>query len=283
VEDLGRVYLFLKTSNEMSLLIAEDPPPFDVINGDSKTPIIFVCDHAGRQFPAHLNELGLEEWVLDEHVTWDIGSGAVASCLADFFDATLIRNNYSRLVIDTNRYPDDPTICAPVSGGIAIPGNQGLTIAQQEARFEAIYFPYHQAIEDRIRQFTAEGIVPAIIAVHSCTPVFDRIVRPWHIGVLWDVDPRISIPLMKELEQKEGVCIGDNEPYSGRDPHDYTMDHHGEGNAIPHVSIEVRQDLISQNAGATYWGKLLAEALAPVLADDHLYSYLPEAERFRSA
>ena len=264
----------------MSLLTDSDLPPFEIYNPGSDFPVVFVCDHAGRAFPENLNRLGLDDWVLDEHVAYDIGSGMVANFLADHFNATLVANNYSRLVIDTNRYPDDPTICAPVSAGIAIPGNQELTPAQREARFEAIYYPFHQAIEDELRRFTSAGSVPAIIAIHSCTPVFDRFVRPWHIGVLWDVDPRIPVPLMQLLEAREGVCIGDNEPYSGRDPHDYTIDHHGEGNALPHVSIEVRQDLIEHETGARYWAALLADALGSVLADRTLFSYLPEKDRY---
>ena len=120
----------------------------------------------------------------------------------------------------------------------------------------------------------SRGIVPALIAIHSCTPVFDRVVRPWHIGVLWDKDPRIAQPLLQRLSTVDGVCVGDNEPYSGRHPHDYTMDHHGEAARIPHVSIEIRQDLIDAAAGVEQWAGVLGDALETILADDGLYTLL---------
>ena len=106
------------------------------------------------------------------------------------------------------------------------------------------------------------------------TVVFDRVVRPWHIGIMWDRDPRIAIPLMEELSQMDGICIGDNEPYSGRHPHDFTIDHHAEPAGLPHVGIEVRQDLVGDEAGARQWAATLARGLAEVLADSGLYQRL---------
>lgn len=265
-----------------NLLTPNDPPPFIRYNENGKAPLLFVCDHSGRAFPEQLGQLGLSDWVLDQHVTSDIGAGAVARHLADAFDATLIYNHYSRLVIDTNRYPDDPTICAEISGGISIPGNQSLGREERSARFREIYDPYHAEIAKRLEAFLADGIVPAIIAIHSCTPVFNDVVRPWHFGVLWDVDPRIAQPLIRHFDAMDGIHIGDNEPYSGRDPHDYTMDHHGEGNRIPHVSIEVRQDLIDSDAGASHWAQILYEGLAPILGREELYSRLSTADEYRA-
>jgi len=118
-------------------------------------------------------------------------------------------------------------------------------------------------------------VVPVFIAVHTCTPVFDRVVRPWHVGVMWDRDPRIALPLMKNLRAIDGVCIGDNEPYSGRHPHDFTIDHHAEPAGLPHVGIEVRQDLVDDDSGARQWAGILARALRPLLADQALFSVFP--------
>ena len=256
------------------LIGPDDPPPFTIFNAESTARVLFVSDHSGRAFPASMNQLGLADWVLDKHVTWDIGSGDVARALAEQFDAALVSANYSRLVIDTNRQPDDPTVCTARSEGIAIPGNIDLVDAERAARFESFYDPYHAAIEAQLDAIRARGVVPALIAVHSCRPVFDSVVRPRHIGVLWDKDPRIAVPLLERLEAMEQVCVGDNEPYSGRDPHDYTIDHHGEAARIPHVSIEVRQDLIDTKEGARHWATLLGDVLADILAPDELYTLL---------
>lgn len=259
------------------LLSPDDPEPFTLFNASGTARVLFVSDHSGRAFPRALNRLGLDDWVLDRHVAWDIGSGDVVRRLSAAFDAPLVHNNYSRLVVDTNRHPDDPTACPSIGDGIAIPGNIELPAEARAARLAAIHRPYHEAIEAQLNRFRSRGITPAIIAIHSCTPVFNEVVRPWHIGVLWDKDPRIAVPLMENLRAVDGLFVGDNEPYSGRHPHDYTMDYHGEAGRIPHVSIEVRQDLIDTPAGAHRWAGILAAALRPVLEDEALYTLLDQA------
>ncbi|MEN1729729.1 MAG: N-formylglutamate amidohydrolase [Pseudomonadota bacterium] len=263
------------------LLGPDDPAPFSVFNAGGSASVLFVSDHSGRAFPHRLQQLGLDDWVLEQHVSWDIGSGDVARRLAQIFDAPLIAANYSRLVVDTNRNPKDSTLCTEKGDGIAIPGNIDLPDEQRAERIDLIHRPYHAAIEARLNDFRQRGIIPAIIAIHSCTPVFNDVVRPWHFGVLWDVDPRIAQPLLKNLGALEGISVGDNEPYSGRHPHDYTMDHHGEAGRIPHVSIEVRQDLIDTEGGASRHADMLADALRPILADESLYTLLDERDAVR--
>ena len=163
-----------------------------------------------------------------------------------------------------------------ISDGIAIPGNQGLTERQKSLRVQSFYRPYHDAIAARLDAFGAAGIVPALLSVHTCTPVFAEVVRPWHIGVMYDRDPRIAVPMMEGLRRIEGVCIGDNEPYSGRHPHDYTIDFHAEQRGLPHVGFEVRQDLVGTSEGALHWAAILADALSPVLRDPALYRRLED-------
>lgn len=261
------------------LIGTDDPPPYAIFNPEGAARLLLVSDHSGRAFPAHMQQLGLADWVLEKHVAWDIGSGDVARHLARRFDAPLISASYSRLVIDTNRPPDDPTLCTPLSEGIAIPGNIDLTERERHARRRAFFDPYHDAIAAQLDAMHTRRGVPGLIAIHSCTPVFDQVVRPWHVGVLWDKDPRIAVPLLAHLSAMDGIRAGDNEPYSGRDPHDYTIDHHGEANRIPHVSIEVRQDLIDTPEGAAHWAGLLGDALETTLADDGLYALLNPQDR----
>jgi predicted N-formylglutamate amidohydrolase len=118
-------------------------------------------------------------------------------------------------------------------------------------------------------------VVPALIAVHSFTPVFQRMRRPWQIGILWDADPRIPVPLIKAL-RAQGIAVGDNAPYSGKAPADHTIDHHAEAQGLPHVSIEIRQDLVDHPAGVQRWAGILGEALARILANEGLYRKLRE-------
>jgi predicted N-formylglutamate amidohydrolase len=224
-----------------------------------------------------MNQLGLEDWVLDRHVAWDIGSDQLTEYLADLLDAPAILAGFSRLIIDPNRKLDDPTAFVEVSDGISIPGNFELSEEQKTLRVRSFYGPYHGAIARRLQEFESAGTVPALISVHTCTPVFAQFVRPWHIGVMWDKDPRIAVPLMENLRKAEDVCFGDNEPYSGRHSHDFTIDHHAESAGLPHVGIEVRQDLVTDRDGARKWAGILAEALRDVLADESLYSRMDPA------
>jgi len=251
-----------------------DPPPFMTYNDHGKAPVLLVADHASPYFPAAMNQLGLADWVLEQHVAWDVGVDELARCLADELDAQAVLAGFSRLIVDPNRNPDDPTAYPAVSDGIAIPGNIDLDEKQKALRVQSFFKPYHDAITTRLDQFASRGIVPAMIAVHTCSPVFDRVVRPWHIGIMWDKDPRIPVPLMKYLEQKDEICYGDNEPYSGRHPHDFTIDYHAEPAGLPHVGFEVRQDLVSDHKGARKWAGILAEALKAILRDEKLYCRL---------
>jgi predicted N-formylglutamate amidohydrolase len=253
------------------LIGPEDPAPYSLYNESGAAKVLIVCDHASPAIPKRMNQLGLADWVLERHVAFDIGAAGVTRAVADGLDAPAVLSGYSRLLVDPNRPVDNATAFVQVSDGIAIPANLQLSDHEKRLRIKSFFEPYHSAIQDRLDAFRSRGVTPAVIAVHSCTPVFDRIVRRWHIGVMWDKDPRIAMPLIQELTKADGVCFGDNEPYSGRDPHDYTLDHHAEAAGLPYVGLEVRQDLVSTDAGVRQWARVLIRALKGILEDDGLY------------
>ena len=167
----------------------------------------------------------------------------------------------------------DSAVIAVHRNGERVPGNRALDSEQKALRGHEIYWPYHQAIETRLDEFRLEGVTPALIAIHSFTPFFDQQARPWEIGVLWDRDPRIPLPLIRGLRNK-GIVVGDNEPYSGKHPADFTIDHHGEEAGLPCVSIEIRQDLIATSEGITRWCRVLGDVLAEILLADDLFQPL---------
>lgn len=257
------------------LIGPEDPAPVAVINPDADPRVLLVCDHASRNFPAAMNKLGLDAPALDRHIAWDIGAGPVTHLLAERLGASAILAGYSRLIVDYNRKLDDPTAFPEVSDGVVVPGNQGLSESEKAERVISFYEPYHEAIAGRIEAVLSVGIKPAIISIHSFTPMFAGRARHWKVGVLWDKDPRIPLPFIRFLRERlSDDCVGDNEPYSGRDPHDFTVDNHAETRGLPNVSIEIRQDLIDSEAGVEEWAGHIGDALAPILADPALYSYL---------
>ena len=251
-----------------------DPPPFMTYNDNGSARVLLVADHASPFFPAGMNQLGLADWVLERHVAWDIGSDTLTRFLADRLDAPAVLAGFSRLIVDPNRKLGDPSAFSELSDGIAIPGNIGLDETQKALRVQSFFKPYHDAIANKLDAFSQRNIVPAMISIHTCTPVFDRIVRPWHIGILWDKDPRIPQLLIDHFDRMDEICIGDNEPYSGRHPNDFTIDHHAEPAGLPHLGIEVRQDLVSDSDGARKWAGILADGLDHILADDKLYRSL---------
>ena len=234
---------------------------------------MLVCDHASNRIPVSLASLGVSPADLETHFALDIGAADVVRHLSRRIGLPAVLAAYSRLVVDCNRALTDPTAFPERLESIDVPGNQSLDHDDRTLRANALFWPYHHAIRDRLAGLEAFAPAPALIAIHSFTPTFRGHARPWHIGVLWDKDPRIPIPLRDALKKIGGVIVGDNEPYSGKHPHDFTVDHHAEAEGLAHVSVEIRQDLIDTPEGVAHWGDLLSEALTPILSGPGLYEH----------
>jgi predicted N-formylglutamate amidohydrolase len=252
--------------NEMpdSLLAADEPVPISVHNENGRSPFLIVADHAGNSIPRALGRLGVSETECDRHIAWDIGIGAVCRLVAEALDATLIQQNYSRLVIDCNRTPGSETSIPETGEFTPVPGNVGLSESQKAARVREIFWPYHNRIEAELDRRRKAGRPAALIAMHSFAPAFMGVTRPWHLGVLYNRDTRFAHLLMALLKREEGLVVGDNEPYGVTDELDYTIPVHGERRGLHHVAIEVRHDLIADGKGQRAWGPLLARLLPRV-------------------
>lgn len=253
------------------LLGPDDPPAATVLNPAGAAPVVLVCDHAARAIPRALGTLGLGDADLSRHIAYDIGAAAVTERLAVRLDAPAVLSGYSRLVIDPNRHLDDPTAIPVVSDGVVIPGNRAVDAAEAGRRVDAIFTPYHDLVARTIAGKRADGSVPAIVSIHSFTPVMRGMARPWHVGVLWDADPRIARPLIGRLEADGRWCVGDNQPYSGVGTMGGTVETHAYPAGLPNVLLEVRQDLIATPEGADRWAAALGDALSPILKDPDLY------------
>ena len=246
------------------LLAPDEPAPYFMENEDGAAPVLLLCDHASRFIPRQLNKLGLDEAELARHIAWDIGAADVTRELSRHLDAPAMFSHFSRLIVDPNRGLDDPTLVPQISDGTIISGNRGLSPQAIEARIASFHRPYHQAVDRAIAARLSRGETPAIVSIHSFTPVIRGVERPWEIGILWCQDARIPGPLIERLRAR-GLTVGDNEPYSAREGLGYTIELHADPRALPNVLIEVRQDLIDTHHGAADWATVLAEELAPVL------------------
>ena len=244
-----------------SLLAADEPQPVTVTNEGGRSPFVIVADHAGKYLPRRLQMLGLQEAECERHIAWDIGAGAVCCLIGDALGAVVIRQNYSRLAIDCNRMPGSETSIVELSESTTVPGNIGLSKAQMEARVRAIFQPYHDTIAGELDRRRQAGRPTALIAMHSFTPVFKAAARPWHVGVLYNRDSRFADILIDLLRCEQGLVVGHNEPYSVTDASDYTIPIHGEQRGLLHVEIEIRQDLIADEAGQRRWAGLLTRLL----------------------
>ena len=260
-----------------SLLAADESASVTVYNENGRSPILIVADHASNFVPRALGRLGVPQAEYERHIAWDIGIAAVCRLAADALDATLVQQNYSRLIIDCNRSPGSETSIPEISERTPVPGNFGLSEGSKAARVREIFRPYHDRIETELDRRLQAGRPAALIAMHSFTPIFHGVARPWHAGVLYNRDPRFAHLLMALLKREAGLIVGDNEPYSVTDASDYTIPVHGERRGLHHVAIEIRQDLIAEDKGQRAWGLLLARLLPQA------YQELMAAEALRRA
>lgn len=253
------------------LLGPEDPPAAQLVNGDGRAPLLLVCDHASAVAPKSLGDMGVPPDAWGEHIAWDIGAAAVTRRMAELLDAPAILCGYSRLVIDCNRQPGHPGSVPPVSDTWPVPANQNLTQAHLDRRLDEIFHPYHRAITNTLAHLWQRdpGRAPVVFAVHSFTPCMKSgQPRPWHAGILWNKDPRVAAPMIRHLRQHHpNLHIGDNEPYDGREIA-YTTETHAAAAGLAHASVEVRQDLIADEAGAHAWAGHLADALRAVMQSE---------------
>jgi len=252
------------------LLAPDEPAPFWIHNPDGGAQLLLVCDHAANFIPRALDQLGLPEAALQRHIAYDIGIAPITRMMADAFDAPAVFSHFSRLIVDPNRQLDDPTLVPEISDDTPVPANRQLTSEALEARLQSFFWPYHKAVRGQFDRMQAAGKCPVLVSMHSFTPVMRGRERPWEVGVLWDDDARLPVPLMRAL-QARGWTVGDNEPYSGRDGHGYTQHVHGDRRGLANALIELRQDLIDTQRGREAWAEEMIAVFRELLQEPSLY------------
>jgi predicted N-formylglutamate amidohydrolase len=242
----------------------------ETLPGHSNAGVLFICDHASNAIPADLRGLGLSADQLQRHIAWDIGAADLTRALARSFSAPAVLSCFSRLVIDPNRGADDPTLVMRVSDGAIIPANATSDDAEIERRLALYWKPYRDAVAREIAALTRLGVTPAVVSIHSFTPVMKAFARPWEIAILWDKDPRLAAPLIEGL-RADGFVVGDNEPYDGALEGD-TLYELATNAGLAHVLIEARQDLVATGEAAEAFAARIERVLRPVLAraDTHI-------------
>jgi predicted N-formylglutamate amidohydrolase len=237
-------------------------PPALVINAEGSSPFVIACDHASNRIPESYADLGLSAVERLMHIAWDPGALAVANRLVDLLDAPLVHSTVSRLVIDCNRDHDAPDLIPTLSEKTAILANAGLSAEERAHRITAFHTPFHQAIDDVLEQRDEQDRETILVTIHSFTPVYKDVPRPWPIGLIHGSDERYTRGLHQALLADEAsLNIGWNEPYSGLSGVTFTLEHHGDGRGLPATMIEIRNDEILEPSGATLWAARLARCL----------------------
>ncbi|MBB4265315.1 N-formylglutamate amidohydrolase [Roseospira visakhapatnamensis] len=240
----------------------------EVINPTGRGPVVLACEHASNAVPADLNALGLSPAALSSHVAWDPGALAVARALAQRLDAPLVAARVSRLVVDCNRPPEAVDAMPAHSEVFAIPGNAALTADERRRRAEAIHHPFHATLASCLDDASRiHGRAPALVTVHSFTPVYNGVPRTLDLGVLHDADARLADALLSApaLGPASGLVVRRNEPYGPADGVTHTLARHGVARGLPHVMLEIRNDRIADEAGQRAWAGRLADAVTRAL------------------
>lgn len=238
--------------------------PVRVTNRDGTSPYVVICDHASNFVPASLAGLGLQKAELDRHIAWDPGAAPVARRLAAMLDATLVESCISRLVIDCNRPLDAPDLISAVSETTVVPGNADLAPDARQERIDCSWRPFHDTLAEVVGERLVNGIETRLVTIHSFTPVYKGVARPWHIGIIHDDDERIAAPLLKALRAVPGITVGANEPYSPADLVYFTLERHARARGLACAMVEIRNDEIADAAGQRKWAELLAAMLKAI-------------------
>ncbi|MDG1458469.1 MAG: N-formylglutamate amidohydrolase [Pseudoprimorskyibacter sp.] len=234
---------------------------FEIDGAERSGPWLITCDHASNAVPPSLDgTLGLSEADMERHIAYDVGARGVSLALGRLLNSPVIMSRFSRLVIDPNRGVDDPTLVMRLYDGSIVPGNRYLTQQEKDRRVRTYYKPYHDALARLAGQPGR-----AICAVHSFTPQLrGRQARPWHIGVLFASDSRLSDAVVTRLNKQSDLCVGSNQPYKGHLPGD-SMDRHAIAFGRHNTLIELRNDLIETPDAQANWAKRLAPDLSAAL------------------
>ncbi len=252
--------------------VSSDPPELiETFNDQGRAPVLILCDHGGNIVPYGVGDLGVSAELLGLHIGWDIGAADVARRLARRLRAPAIINHTSRLIIDPNRRPYIETSIPAVSDRSVVPGNRDLSREAVQRRIRDYFLPYHRCIARRLGKFRQQGVIPALIAVHSFTGRLNGEDRPWQIGILWRGDRRLSNPVLNWLREQTDLVIGDNQPYSGMQDFGFTVTFHAQRTRLPHLMIEIRHDQIDTAAGAEIYADLMANSLELPLGNAETY------------
>ena len=237
------------------------PDAVEVLNEHGRSDIVLLCEHASNHIPVEYRRLGLDASHLQRHIAWDIGAAEVTRLLSARLDAAAFLSGYSRLLIDLNRPLGTSGSIPVLSEDTDIPGNVGIDAVERDRRAEVMFAPFHERVAAHLNRRVAAGRPTRIVTIHSFTPVFLGVARPWHAGVLYAHAADLAEAILSGLRTDAALNVAANVPYVISRDADYAVPIHGDDRGIPAVLVEIRQDLLSTRSGIAEWADRLAAAL----------------------
>ena len=244
-----------------------EPRPYRVLRRSSRAPLLITCEHASLSLPSGLATDAKSRLVLRSHWGWDIGIWEVVRDVSRRLRATAVGGRYSRLVVDLNRDPADPSLIRRECENLAIPFNSGLAPREIRRRLARIHAPYHAEIDAQLARRLAHGQRPVLVSFHSFTPFLNPRRRRFDAGVLFRNHARLAHRLGRAL-QAEGLSVRYNRPYSGLEGLIYAAARHGDKHRIPYLELEFNQRGLAAPAACRAVGRRAAAALRSILALD---------------
>lgn len=251
---------------DAAIISKQDGDPVEAVNLDGESDIVLICEHAANRIPRALGDLGLDAETLQSHIAWDPGAAELARRMSDLLDAPLFLQRFSRLVYDCNRPLDTESAVPPRSEVYDIPGNAGLSEAERKARQEAVYLPFRDTVAAFIRKRIAAGRPPAVITVHTFTPVYLGQQRDTELGILHDADARLADAILSLMAGANDLLVARNQPYGPEDGVTHTLKVQALGHGLPNVMFEVRNDLVADAAQQRAMAERLSDATTTALA-----------------
>lgn len=255
-----------------TVLSARDPQPVEIVNEDGASPFVLTCEHAGRAIPELLGDLGVAGPDMDRHIAWDVGAEGLSRRLSVLLDAPLVLQRFSRLVVDCNRPFEASDLIPEISDGTSVPANVKLTEIERKQRYDEIHQPFHRALARLLDRRAAQAVPSILVAIHSFTPQLRAgPQRPWHLGVLSNRDRSFAERFLTTFQARNPhMTAAHNEPYFVDDITDYTIPVHGEARGLPHLLLEIRNDLLGDDESQRRWAALVAETLVAASTKERL-------------
>jgi len=236
--------------------------------------LILICEHASNAVAADWATLAEDAVALQGHAGHDPGALGLARALGPHLargtgPVELVHAPLSRLVYDLNRSPDRRDAMPDRIESFTISANAGLDAQDRLDRMRQVYLPFHALVRARIARAMVLGRRPAILTVHSFTPVWHGVPRAVEFGIIHDDQPDLALAILAGAGDL-GLVTRLNEPYSAADHVTHTLRLHALPYGLPNAMLELRNDLVitlgQQEDMAARLAPVLTRAMSQVTA-----------------